>query len=70
MAFKRDYIKEAAQAYSDLCIFASLAAILEGGCITSAKSHKTAQRIIDICCKEQQKRLRDYDAAKAKITSP
>lgn len=52
-------IEEAAKHMSDLNILYGVVALLEGGTIT--RSDRTAQRIIQICRDEGQRRLRDYD---------
>ncbi|MCB8880071.1 hypothetical protein ACELLULO517_07480 [Acidisoma cellulosilytica] len=63
----RTPINEAARAHSNLNTFASIVTILEGGHIygleKSQTAQKTAQKIIDICKREQQFQLRAYDAA-------
>lgn len=53
-------VRLAANALSDLNVFAIVVSILEGG-HTHSPSYKAAARIIAICKAEQQKRLREYD---------
>lgn len=55
-------IESAAEALSDLNTFAIVVSILEGGHV-HAPSYAGAQRIINICQREQAKRLREYDRA-------
>ena len=65
MSARKKAAQTAARSHSDLNIFAAIVAILEGGCIY--RSNATAQKIIGICQREQQKLLRDYDQAVADI---
>lgn len=62
---QRANIKAAAEAMSDLNTFDIVASILEGGHLHSS-SYAAAERIIAICKREQDKRLRDYDRAMEK----
>lgn len=62
---KPDYVKEAMNAQTNLNVFASIAAILEGGCVFGGPN-KAADRIVAICKTEQQRQLRIMDAARAK----
>jgi hypothetical protein len=41
-----DGIEKAAQAHSDLCVFASIIAILESGNVYGSKSQAAAEKII------------------------
>lgn len=65
---KENHIKRAAQAHTDLNVFASIVSILEGGHIYMSESKEVAAKIIRICHAEQQSWLRDYDAAVAAAT--
>lgn len=65
MARKGDHIKEAAEAHTNLNVFASIVSILEGGHLYGATSDRTAQRIIEICKAEQAKCLARFDRARA-----
>ena len=56
-------INDAAHALCDLNTFASIVTILEGGHIYMPGSHKASAQIIQICRREQQKRLMEYDRA-------
>lgn len=62
---QRAAIKAAAEALSDLNTFAIVVSTLEGGHL-HAPSYAGAERIIAICKREQDKRLREYDSAVAK----
>ena len=61
----RAFIEEAAQALSDLNTFAIVISTMENGHLHSP-SYRAAERIITICKAEMDKRLRDYDRARAK----
>lgn len=61
-----DYAKEAARAHTELCLFATVVTIMEGGNI-KAKSQAAAQEIITLAQEEQQRCLHRYDVAIAKI---
>lgn len=56
---RSQHVEEAAKHMSDLNILYGVAALLEGGTIT--RSDRMAQRIIQMCKDEGQRRLRDYD---------
>lgn len=60
---KIDHVKEAAQAHTNLNVFASVVSLLEGGHLYGAHHDRTAQRIIEICKAEQAKCLARYDRA-------
>lgn len=70
MARKGDHIKEAAEAHTNLNVFASIVSILEGGHLYGCHSDRTANRIIEICKAEQSRCLARYDAAVAALTTP
>lgn len=59
--------ERAAQARSNLNIFAAIVAILEGGTIT-IESDSASRNIIRICLAEQQKCLRRYEREIAKLS--
>lgn len=61
-------IQRAAEAHTDLTVFGIVASILEGGHLYRPGSNKSAQRIIDICHREQQRLLSEYDNAVGLIT--
>lgn len=61
-ARRKEAVKAAAEALSDLNTFDIVVSILEGGHL-HANSYAGAAKIIRICIAEQQKRLREYDAA-------
>lgn len=58
---------QAAEAHTDLNVFAAVVILLESSLQTSAR-HAASQRIIRICKAEQQRCLRDFDLAMAKAT--
>lgn len=58
--------KDACRAHTDLNVFYSIIAILEGGTI-GADSFRDGERIITICKSASAKCLKRYDAALAKI---
>ena len=62
---KKDWVKEAADACSDLNIFAAVVTLMESG-LNHAPTHPSASRIIKIAIAEQQRCLRRYDTARAK----
>ena len=59
----KENIRVAMNAHTDLNTFASLQAILEGGCLHGPTCYKSSQRIIAICKKEMQKQLAIMDKA-------
>lgn len=59
---RKDHASEAAWAHTQLCLFATVVSIMEGGNIKS-ESHEAAQQIIDIAHEQQQVLLKRYDAA-------
>lgn len=69
MSRKSDYIKQAAEAHTNLNVFASVVSLLEGGHLYGATSDRTAQRIIEICKAEQDRCLARYDSAVAAATN-
>lgn len=62
-------VKDAAEAHSNLNLFASIVSLLEGGHLYSncSASATAAERIILICHIEEQRQLRMYDRAVAMI---
>jgi hypothetical protein len=61
----KDPMQEAADAVSDLNIFAAVVKIMEGSLVTAA-CFPSAQRIIKLAIAEQQRCLKRYDKARAK----
>lgn len=61
---KRDPVRDAARAHTNLNTFASIVSILEGGHVYGGEN-KAASKIIAICKEEQTRWLREYDKAKA-----
>ena len=59
-------IKEAATAHTDLNIFAAVQALMERS-LLSTESHADEQHIVAICLRAQQKCLKRYDRAVAKL---
>lgn len=58
--------KKAAEAHTNLNIYAAVQALMEGSLIYGGR-HSASLKIIAICKKEQQRELRLYDAALARI---
>ena len=50
----------------DLTVFGIVVSMLEGGHLYRPSSQKNAQRIIDICHREQHRLLSEYDEAVAR----
>lgn len=65
---RKEFVR-ATEAHSDLYVFGVVISIMEGGNLHAA-SYKAAERITDICKREMDKRLREYDAAAAKLGVP
>lgn len=61
-------VRAAAEAHTDLNIFAAIVVLLESS-LTSAHCNGAEVRIIRICQAEQEKCLRRYDAATAWIST-
>jgi hypothetical protein len=59
-----DFVKEAANALSDLNIFYAVIALMDGGLVHSP-SHAAAARIVKLCRSEGGRCLKRYDHAKA-----
>lgn len=66
---RKQLIKEAVEARSDLNIFAAVVAILEGSTV-SADAQPDDFRIIGMCQRAQQKCLRRYDRALEALGEP
>ena len=66
MKLKRDRVKEAAVAHTDLNIFYGVIALMEGGLLGS-ESYADAERIISICRRAGAKCLHRYDSASAHL---
>lgn len=62
---KGGHIKAAAQAHTDLNIFAAVVALMENS-LVSADCHITEQRIVKLCRAEMQRCLARYDQEMAK----
>ena len=63
------WIKEACAAHSDLNTFYCAISLMENGHIYDSRSHRSAQKIIDICKAEAAKCLERFDEAVAVIES-
>jgi hypothetical protein len=61
---KKNLIKEAAEAHTNLNLFAAIQALLENGLVYGGEN-AAAAKIIAICRKEQNRQLAIYDAASA-----
>jgi hypothetical protein len=55
----KDAINEAAEAHTNLTMFAAVVALLESGCVCGHSN--AADKIIGICQAEQQNLLHQYD---------
>lgn len=64
-------IEKAVRAHTNLSTFACVVSLLEGGHVYGGnpRTDRAAQKIINLCIAEQQKLLRDYDAARDLILS-
>lgn len=60
-------LKEAQDAIVCLFTFNAVVSLLEGGSLPGGKGTFAANRIIEICKKEQQRLLKDYDKSMAKV---
>ena len=66
---RRQAVIDAAEARSDLNIFAAVQALMEHSLLTS-KRFRAEATIVRICRREQQRCLHDYDRAIARATAP
>jgi hypothetical protein len=66
---RKQHVRDAAEALSDLNTFYVVISIMEGGHLHSP-SYAGAERIIKICQSESEKRLREYDRAVARALNP
>lgn len=64
MVRERDWVRETAEALTDLNIFAAVVVLLESS-LQTVRCDRSAQRIISIAKAEQQRCLRRYDDARA-----
>ncbi|MET4197316.1 chorismate mutase [Bradyrhizobium sp. LA8.1] len=69
MKQKRDYVKEVADAHTNLNVFASIVSVLEGGHLYGCHSDRTVQRIIEICKAEQYRCLKRFDRARIALSN-
>jgi hypothetical protein len=65
---QKELIKLAAQAYSDLHIFAAVESLMESS-LVSSESFTAEARIVVICKAEGQRCLRRYDRALARLAA-
>jgi hypothetical protein len=56
-----DHIKKAAQAHTNLNMWAAIQAIIEGGCFYGNRPHKACSRILKIIKAERERELLEYD---------
>lgn len=65
MAERKEAVRRAAEAHSDLNVFAAITTILEGGHIYNSDevTLRSVDRILKICRDQQQRCLREYDLA-------
>lgn len=64
---QQNIARDAAVHHTTLNTFASIVQILEGGTVYDPAAYKAAQRIIKIAQQEEQRQLRKYDKAMAKL---
>lgn len=64
----KELIEDAAVAYSDLNMFAAVQALMENSLVSTPR-FATEGRIVKLCKNEQQRCLRDYDRAMAKLSA-
>ncbi len=60
---QKQWIEEAARQHTNLCLFGSVVAIMEGGNVHGGKAQAAAQQIINRCQTAMQTALRSYDEA-------
>lgn len=60
---QHDHVRDAAQALSDLNVFAAVVALLESG-LNHSPTFPSAEKIIDVAKAEQQRCLKRYDVAR------
>lgn len=63
---KKDYVKEAARAHSNLNIWAAVKALMESSLLYGAHSNKAEAKVCAIAGKEIRKELIRYEKAKAR----
>jgi len=61
-------LQAACRAHNNLNIFAAVIALMESGLLYS-ESYPMADRLVQLCKKEQQKCLKLYDAARARASA-
>jgi hypothetical protein len=66
---RKDNIKNASEAHTNLTIFHAVIAILEGGCIYGQKADNAAQKIIKACKCAAYQQLKVYDAETKKASA-
>ncbi|MFA5240350.1 MAG: hypothetical protein WC476_11685 [Phycisphaerae bacterium] len=64
---KKDYVREVAEAHSNLSIWAAIQVLLESSLLCGGHHEKAEARIIKIVKAEQQKELRRYDKAQSRL---
>lgn len=68
---RKDHLRAAAEAHTDMNIFESIKILLDGGVVHSwsERTLRAIERITAICQREQQALLREYEAAAAAIST-
>jgi hypothetical protein len=56
-----DHVKKAAQAHTNLNMWAAIQAIIDGGCFCGTRPHKACSRILRIIKAERERELMEYD---------
>jgi hypothetical protein len=60
----KDHVKEAAQAHSNLTMWAAVLALMESS-LLSCHAHKSEAQVVKIAKREIQRELKHYDNARA-----
>jgi hypothetical protein len=60
----KDHVKEAAQAHSNLSIWAAVLTLMEGS-LLSAHGHRAEAQVVKIAKREMQRELKHYDKERA-----
>jgi hypothetical protein len=64
---KKDYVKEAAQAHSNLNIWAAVQALMEHSLLYGGHAQKAESKVVEIAKREQQKEFKRYEKARRDV---
>jgi hypothetical protein len=64
---KRDDIDLAAEAHTNLCLFAAISDIIEGNNFHGARAQSAVEKITEICSRQKTVAFREFEAASARI---